>query len=122
MCPLNAKATIPSALRTEKAEAVREADLMGSYEIIGGLVWLTERTHTIVEYVIAVNPPIRERPAIELRFGSWDKTRHKDVKTKYHSTVVRGLDWQRGPQTIWKKSFMVSPPMRIKAVAVPAER
>lgn len=45
-----------------------------------------------------------------------------DVKTRYHSTVVNGLDVQSGPQTISKKSFIVSPPTRIRAVAVPADK
>lgn len=76
----------------------------------------------MVEYVIAVMAPIRESPAIELRFGSCDNTIHREVNTRYHSTVVRGFDEQRGPQTIWKKSFIVSPPIRIKAVAVPADK
>ena len=47
---------------------------------------------------------------------------HKDVKTKYHSTVVNGFDVHVGPHTISKKSFMVSPPIKIRAVAVPADR
>lgn len=46
----------------------------------------------------------------------------REVKTRYHSTVVRGFEVHVGPQTIWKNSFMVSPPMRIKAVAVPADK
>lgn len=46
----------------------------------------------------------------------------REVKTKYHSTVVKGFEVQVGPQTIWKNSFMVSPPIRIKAVAVPADK
>lgn len=71
---------------------------------------------------MAVIAPTKESPAIELRFGSWDRTMHREVNTRYHSTVVRGFDVQSGPQTIWKKSFMVSPPMRIKAVAVPADK
>lgn len=45
-----------------------------------------------------------------------------EVKTKYHSTVVNGFEEHVGPQTIWKKSFKVSPPIRIKAVAVPADK
>lgn len=71
---------------------------------------------------MAVIAPMRESPAIELRFGSWDKTMHNEVNTRYHSTVVNGLDEQRGPQTIWKNNFMVSPPIRINAVAVPADK
>lgn len=46
----------------------------------------------------------------------------KDVNTRYHSTVVNGLDVQSGPQTTWKNNFMVSPPIRINAVAVPADK
>jgi hypothetical protein len=46
----------------------------------------------------------------------------RDVKTRYHSTVVKGFEVHVGPQTIWKKSFKVSPPTRIKAVAVPADK
>jgi hypothetical protein len=46
----------------------------------------------------------------------------RDVKTRYHSTVVKGFEVHVGPQTIWKKSFMVSCPTRIKAVAVPADK
>ena len=63
-----------------------------------------------------------ESPAMELRFGSWDNTMHNKVKTRYHSTVVNGFELQSGPQTISKNSFMVSPPIRIKAVAVPADK
>lgn len=44
------------------------------------------------------------------------------VNTRYHSTVESGFDEQRVPQTIWKKSFIVSPPIKIKAVAVPADK
>ncbi|GJU46401.1 ribosomal protein S11 [Tanacetum coccineum] len=66
--------------------------------------------------------PTSDNPAIELRFGSCDNTMHKDVKTKYHSTVVNGFDVHVGPHTISKKSFMVSPPIKIRAVAVPADR
>jgi hypothetical protein len=76
----------------------------------------------MVQYIIAVAPPMSERPAIELRFGSWERITAKDVNTKYHSTVVMGFGEQSGPHTIWKNSFMVSPPTRINAVAVPAER
>jgi hypothetical protein len=47
---------------------------------------------------------------------------HREVNTRYHSTVVRGFDEQSGPQTIWKNNFIVSPPIRIKAVAVPADK
>lgn len=100
MCPRNANATIPSAFKTEKREAVKEGNASGSYEIDVGLCWLTESAHTMVEYVMAVTAPRSESPAIELRFGSWDNTMHKDVNTRYHSTVVRGFDWQSGPQTI----------------------
>lgn len=71
---------------------------------------------------MAVTAPIRDSPAIELRFGSWDRTMQRDVNTRYHSTVVNGFDVQVGPQTIWKKSFIVSPPTRINAVAVPADK
>jgi len=72
--------------------------------------------------VIAVTAPTRESPAIELRFGSWDRTIHNEVNTRYHSTVVRGFDEHSGPQTIWKNSFIVCPPTRIRAVAVPADK
>lgn len=90
--------------------------------MVGDCGWLTERTQDMVQYVIAVAPPISESPAIEFRFGSWERTIAKDVNTKYHSTVEIGLGEQRGPHTIWKKSFIVSPPTRINAVAVPADR
>lgn len=73
---------------------------MGSYEIEGGLGWLTERTHAIVAYVMAVTAPTRESPAMEFRFGSWDRTMQREVKTKYHSTVVKGFEEHSGPQTI----------------------
>lgn len=73
---------------------------MGSYEMEGGRGWLTERTHAIVAYVMAVTAPTRESPAMEFRFGSWDRTMQREVKTRYHSTVVKGFDEQRGPQTI----------------------
>ena len=46
----------------------------------------------------------------------------REVNTRYHSTVVKGFEVHTAPQTIWKKSFMVSPPMRINAVAVPADK
>lgn len=68
--------------------------------MVGGLGWLTESTHTIVEYVMAVTAPTSESPAMELRLGSWDNTIQRVVKTKYHSTVVKGFDEQSGPQTI----------------------
>jgi hypothetical protein len=55
----------------------------------------------MVQYVIAVVPPMSETPAIELRFGSWERTMAKDVNTKYHSIVEIGLGEQIGPQTIW---------------------
>lgn len=71
---------------------------------------------------MAVIAPMRESPAMELRFGSWDNTIQREVNTKYHSTVVKGSDEHWGPQTVSKKSFIVSPPMRIKAVAVPADK
>lgn len=76
----------------------------------------------MVVKVTAVTAPTRESPAMELRLGSWERTMHSEVKTRYHSTVVRGSEVQVGPQTVRKKSFMVSPPTRISAVAVPAER
>lgn len=71
---------------------------------------------------MAVIAPMRESPAMELRFGSWDNTIQREVNTKYHSTVVKGSDEHWGPQTVSKKSFIVSPPIRIKAVAVPADK
>lgn len=100
MWPLKANAMIPSAFKMENTEADAEGSESGLYEIVGGLGWLTESNHTMVEYVMAVTAPTSESPAIELRFGSWDNTMHKEVNTKYHSTVVRGLDEQCGPQTI----------------------
>lgn len=113
---------IPSALRTEKKEADTVGIETGSYVMVGGRFWLTESTHTMVQYVIAVTAPTSESPAMELRFGSWDNTMHRDVNTRYHSTVVRGFEEHSGPHTVWKNNFMVSPPTRIRAVAVPAER
>lgn len=49
LCPLKAKAIIPSAFMTEKADEVKDGSERGSYDIAGGLCWLTERTHTMVQ-------------------------------------------------------------------------
>lgn len=71
---------------------------------------------------MAVAAPISETPAMEFKFGSCDRTTAAHVNTKYHSTFVNGFAEQLWPHNIWKKSFMVEPPMIISATHVPPDR
>ena len=120
--PLNAKAIIPSELRTSKNLSISFAPRTGLYVMPGNLSLLTETIHIIVQYTTAVMDPISDTPAIEFKFGNWDRRTAALANTKYHSTGVNVLTVHDWPHTVWKNNFDVDPPIMFRATHVPIDR
>lgn len=70
LCPLKAKAMIPSAFSTSKILEISVLPLTGLYETFGSLPSATDTTHIAVQYPTAVTDPTRETPAMEFKLGS----------------------------------------------------
>lgn len=70
LCPLKAKAMIPSAFSTSKIRAISVPDRIGLYDTFGSRPSATDTAHIAVQYPTAVRDPTRETPAIEFKLGS----------------------------------------------------
>ena len=66
--------------------------------------------------------PISDTLPREFKLGIRDKTTVPHVNTKYHSTVVNGLDMPMASHNIWTNIFKVEPPTMVKFMHVPADR
>ncbi len=107
--PLKAKAMNPSPLTTPKSLEILVHGCTGLCNKLGSLPSATGTTHRRVQKLTYEMAPISDTLAREFKLGSWDKTTEPHGNTKYHSTVVNGLDKHVASHNILKNEFNVDP-------------
>ena len=94
----------------------------GLCNMLDNLPSLTGTTHRSVQQLTDEMAPISDTLPREFKLGIRDKTTVPHVNTKYHSTVVNGLDMPMASHNIWTNIFKVEPPTMVKFMHVPADR
>ena len=114
---------IPNALTAPKIlEIFVLACTDGLCNMLDNLPSLTGTTHRSVQQLTDEMAPISDTLPREFKLGIRDKTTVPHVNTKYHSTVVNGLDMPMASHNIWTNIFKVEPPTMVKFMHVPADR